>query len=188
MLSVLQGPPGPPPPPGPVGPQSPFPFQVPWEAQQELNRIQSDPNLTKQQYEDQMNQWANKYGVKDKYDAYKKNIDDQRTKAQQELDEALKALPKYYRQLRKIENDNTLTRAQAAQKKQELLNTLTPKQKRAAQFLENLFAPDYAKRPSPGPMRPGPYGPGPYGPGPYGPRPGPYRPYGPIIQTFLPEV
>ncbi|KIH45657.1 hypothetical protein ANCDUO_24301 [Ancylostoma duodenale] len=134
-----------------------------------------------------MNQWANRFGVKDKFDAYKKNINDQRIKAQQKLDEALEALPKYYKQLRMIENDyrepkvlfQTLTKSQADQKRNELLNTLTPKQRKAAQFLENLFAPDYARRP--GPVRPGPYGPGPYGPGPYGPRPGPFGPgpYGP---------
>ncbi|RCN36165.1 hypothetical protein ANCCAN_17956 [Ancylostoma caninum] len=128
-----------------------------------------------------MNQWAKKFGLKDKFDAYKKNINDQRIKAQQKLDAALKALPNYYRQLRNIENDNTLTRPQADQKRRELLNTLTPKQRRAAEFLENLFAPEYARRPQPGPMRPGPYGPVPYGPGPYGPRPGPFGPgpYGP---------
>ncbi|RCN36164.1 hypothetical protein ANCCAN_17955 [Ancylostoma caninum] len=111
--------------PGPSGPQSPFPFSIPWEAQQELNNIQNNPNLTRQQYENRMNQWAKKFGLKDKFDAYKKNINDQRIKAQQKLDAALKALPNYYRQLRNIENDNTLTRPQADQKRRELLNTLT---------------------------------------------------------------
>ncbi|KAL6737636.1 hypothetical protein Aduo_011263 [Ancylostoma duodenale] len=164
-------PPGPPPRPGPPGFQSPFGFLIPWEAQQELNQIQNDPNLTRQQYEDKLNQWADKYGVKDKFDAYKKNIEDQRKKAQQELDEALKALPKYYKQLRKIDNDKSLTPAQAAQKKKELFDKLTPKQQQAAQQMENIFAPDFAKRP---PSRP--HGPGPHGPGPH--RPWPYGPYG----------
>ncbi|EYC04293.1 hypothetical protein Y032_0088g2125 [Ancylostoma ceylanicum] len=169
--------PGPPQPPGPTSPQSPFPFPLTWEAQQELNKIQSDPNLTKQQYEDQMNQWATKYNVKDKYDAYKKNIDDQRTAAQKELDDGIKAVRKYFKDIRAIENDNTLTWAQAAQKKQDLFNKLTPKQQQAAQSLEKIFAPDFAKTPSPAPPRPGPGPRPPYRPWPYGqywPR-GPYR-------------
>lgn len=77
-----------------------------------------------------------------------------------------------------------LTEPQAARKKQELLDKLTPKQAQAAQMLEGLFAPDYAKTPGPGPMGPGPVGPGPMRPGPMRPgpggpgpmRPGPMRP------------
>ncbi|KIH43904.1 hypothetical protein ANCDUO_26083, partial [Ancylostoma duodenale] len=178
------GPPGPPPRPGYPGAQPSFPSSTSWEARQEFNQIQTDPNLTKQQYEDYMNRWANKYGVTDKYDAYKKDIENQTIEAQQELDGALNALPKYFTQLRNIENNMTLTAAQAAQEKKELFKTLTPKQQRAAESLEDIFAPDYAKMPPPRPYGPGPYGPGPYGPGPYGPGPygpGPYGPgpYGP---------
>ncbi|KIH55555.1 hypothetical protein ANCDUO_14287 [Ancylostoma duodenale] len=120
--------------------------------------------------------------LQDKYDAYKKDIEKQTIKAQQELDGALNALPKYFTQLRNIENNMTLTAAQAAQEKKELFKTLTPKEQRAAESLEDIFAPDYAKMPPPGPYGPGPYGPGSYGPGPYGPGPygpAPYGPYGP---------
>ncbi|RCN36167.1 hypothetical protein ANCCAN_17958 [Ancylostoma caninum] len=158
-------PPGPPPRPGPPGPASPFPFPIPPGSQRELYDIQNDPNLTRQQYEDKMKQWAAKYGVKDQFDAYKKDIRNQRKKAQKELDEALDELPKYYKELRKIDNDKSLTAAQAAQKKKELFDKLTPKQKQAAQQMENIFAPDFAKRAPPRP--------------PHGPRPGPYWPYGP---------
>ncbi|RCN30633.1 hypothetical protein ANCCAN_23592 [Ancylostoma caninum] len=73
-----RGPPGPPPRPGRPGPPSPFPFPIPPGSQRELYDIQNDPNLTRQQYEDKMKQWAAKYGVKDQFDAYKKDIRSQR--------------------------------------------------------------------------------------------------------------
>lgn len=81
--------------------------------------------MTKKEYEDQMNQWADKYGVRVnlylswfrdncliniklqvKYDAFKKEMEDDKNRSEQELDEALKALPNFFNELRMIENND----------------------------------------------------------------------------------
>ncbi|EPB66578.1 hypothetical protein ANCCEY_14330 [Ancylostoma ceylanicum] len=136
-----------------------------------------DRSLTHQQYDSEMEKWANKYGVLGPYNKYKQNLEDQKKSAEKDLDDALKALPKFFEEIRKIENEPGLTWNQAAEKKRQLYNTLTPKQIEIAKDLTRLFAPPYASCPQP--PQPGPYGPpGPYWPGPYGPVPyGPYMPF-----------
>ncbi|RCN31211.1 hypothetical protein ANCCAN_23012 [Ancylostoma caninum] len=158
-------------------PDFPFLRGVSWAGLQEFNRIQNDRSLTHQQYDSEMDKWAAKYGVSDAYNNYKQKLEDQKKTAEKELDDALKALPKFFEEIRKIENDPGLTWDQAAEKKRQLYSTLTPKQTQIAKDLTRLFAPPYANCQQP--PQPVPYGPpGPYWPVVCGPVPcGPYMPF-----------
>ncbi|ETN80687.1 hypothetical protein NECAME_09009 [Necator americanus] len=159
-----------------------------------------DLNLTRKQYEDGMNKWAKENGVEEQYANYTKQQEEEKN----ELEEGLKQISRYFRKNRELENNTSITYAQAEENRQKFLAKLTPKQKVAKQFLECLFTPTSAKDcfrpmgpfPVPGPVVPGPTGPEtevpgptgpgpvipvPTGPGPYGP--GPMNPYGPGIMN-----
>ncbi|KAK6751926.1 hypothetical protein RB195_003380 [Necator americanus] len=145
---------------------NPLPFPFPPPGSPQLYRIWNDPNLTKQQFEEEMNKWAQRYGVKQQYDKYNKQVEDEK----KELEEGLKAVSRYFRRTRELESNKALTYRQFDEKRRELFDKLTSEQKEAARFLECLFTKLSARFCVPGPMGPRPVGPGPMGPhGPFYP-------------------
>ncbi|ETN87029.1 hypothetical protein NECAME_05750 [Necator americanus] len=142
--------------------------------------IISDLNLTKLQFEDEMNKWAEKYGMKELFEKYKKQLENEK----KELDEGLKQVTEYFAKIGELANVESLTRKEFNEKRQELIDKLTPKQEKVVRHLECSFTPFSAENCVPGtkgpdpsrpkPMRPGPMRPGPRRPWPMGP--GPMRP------------
>ncbi|CAJ0603877.1 unnamed protein product [Cylicocyclus nassatus] len=96
-------------------------------------------------------------------------MEQQKKTAEEELDDAVKILPRLIDELRQIENNNTLTRMMAFQREKTLIDRLPPKQQNLLKAAGSIFAPAYQqnrRKPcGPGPFRPGPYGLGLFIPG-----------------------
>ncbi|RCN46977.1 hypothetical protein ANCCAN_07017 [Ancylostoma caninum] len=125
-----------------LAPVYPFLRGASREARNAFWKIINDRSLTKNELEEKLKEWAKEFDLTDKYERFAKRAEEQKQQTQEEIKKAMEKLTDFFDKLKDIENDKSLTVAEAKKKTRQLYDTLNAKSSRAASCIAGAFAPE----------------------------------------------
>ncbi|CAJ0607027.1 unnamed protein product [Cylicocyclus nassatus] len=107
--------------------------------------IITDQSLTRDALDGKLEEWAEKYSLKDDYEKYRNETERLKMQAQEDARNALVKLADFFEKVNDIENDRNITIAEGRKRVREMYETLNWRTSNAASCIATSFAsPSYA--------------------------------------------